>query len=899
MSKFYKIFFLIISTLLLFNFSVLSAQPKKHKMTSKTNIPVQPKEETTFKYSIDEPAEDSLKNQETDKSLMIKADGVKKKASSSGMDTVVTYSAKDTVKFTLKKKRMRMRGDAKLNLGAQKMEAEVIELDFQKNLLEASGIVDSNNRGYGYPKFDDKGEAFAGSRILYNFKTQQGTISLGETELDEGFYFGSKIKRVSKDDLFIQDGKYTTCDAPHPHFHFGSPKMKVIAKDRVFLDPLIFYVEDMPIFMVPFGLFFPSQGGRQSGVIIPSFFFSQNRGVTFQEFGFYLALSDYYDTKFTGDFYSKGGFLAKNFTQWRLTDVMSGSLNLEYGKTRFNPDDPYDENYRIDLRHNHTINPFEKIDVNLSYQTQNFGQNVYIDPIQRSKQNASSRASYSNSDLFGSNFSIVYSRNQNLSNNDFNHYSDITFNWPSLQPLKSIVSPQSWIPNWVREIDFRYGLKAHWEESDYQKERDIFVNEDSSYSEQYQDFSNQRRIMHTPSISISPKLGYFTITPSISFSMNNYFKKLNRYYDEQDSVVRETMESGFFSEYNYSFGVGVQTKLFGVVEPDILGLKAFRHTIMPNLSYRYTPDLSGGQYDFYGRYVDSTGEEQVYSRFQYDGGGLASRSKSQTLSYSLNNVFDAKIAAGDSIEKVTLLNLDFNGSYDFEKDSLGFSDIGVTIRTPDIGMLKLSGYAGFSLYDEEFQELSQNYARVNRFLFAEGKGLARLTSFSFTASTSISSDGTIGDARTEESGEEEDKDSSGLGDRFNQRMNAQYDEPDFYGDRSHGYAPMNVPWKLNLGLNFTYREPTLKNISRTINLQMGFNFRLTDSWSFNTSAQYDFVNMQFVSPSINITKDMHCWNLSMNWYPTGYSRGFYLRFGIKAQQLQDLKIEKRSHSNYY
>jgi hypothetical protein len=52
------------------------------------------------------------------------------------------------------------------------------------------------------------------------------------------------------------------------------------------------------------------------------------------------------------------------------------------------------------------------------------------------------------------------------------------------------------------------------------------------------------------------------------------------------------------------------------------------------------------------------------------------------------------------------------------------------------------------------------------------------------------------------------------------------------------------------------------------------------------------------TPVIDITKRIHCWNLSFNWVPTGLNRGFFLRFSAAAPQLDDLQIIKQSTPIY-
>jgi len=47
--------------------------------------------------------------------------------------------------------------------------------------------------------------------------------------------------------------------------------------------------------------------------------------------------------------------------------------------------------------------------------------------------------------------------------------------------------------------------------------------------------------------------------------------------------------------------------------------------------------------------------------------------------------------------------------------------------------------------------------------------------------------------------------------------------------------------------------------------------------------------------SLNISRDMHCWQMSINVTPVGYSHFFNFTISPKAGLLQDLKINKTKY----
>jgi hypothetical protein len=838
--------------------------------------------------------EDILINENSQK--LISDTTVKITKNKSGLDSIVYFSANDTIVFDIDSKVLRLRGNSKLRYKSQFLESEVIELYFKESTLSAEPATGQDNKQFGFPKFTDKSESFIGEKIRYNFKTNQGLITLAETEIGDGYYQGAKIKRVSENELFVKDGAYTTCDAPHPHFYFGSPEMKVVMQDRIFLDPIIFYVQDLPIFILPIGLFFPSKTGRQSGIIIPSFFLSTSRGVQLNDIGLYLALSDYYDTKFTVDFFSKGGYTLKNYTQWVKLDEFSGNLNLQYGKTRFNPDDEYTQNWRVDVRHNHTLTPTEKISANLSFSTPDFNRNTSWNLANRVVQDIRSDAYYNNQFDNGSSLSLSYSRSQNIINNTYNETPSISFSIPQWNFLKPYVSST----NWLKDFSFTYSGSAQYNTIKSIETKPVIVNDSVVRYDSTFKYTYSSRISHSPRISLSlPKLSYFSITPSFSFSFNNYFRRLNRNVNLDDSTITDNLERGFFTEYTYNLGLNVSTRLYGTIQPNILGIRALRHTLQPNIGWSYSPDLSAEKLGFYGYYNDPRSNNRVrYSKFEPDGGGLASSRLSNSLTYSLANSFGAKIIQGDTLDDLTVefLTFNLNGFYNFAADSLRASDLNLSFYTPSFANINFNGSAAFTLYDEERDFdiknniLLNSYHRINKFLLETQNVPARLTSFSVNLSTSFSSSGSV--SSTTET--ENKMDSIGLGERFQQRMTGEEEFFDFFGDKSPGYSNFNFPWTLSLSLRYLYSKPYKHLKSETIDLTANFSFRLTETWMITGGAQFNFVTKELIVPNFNITKDLHCWQFNFTWYPIGINNGFYLMFGIKAPQLQDLKIEKRS-----
>ncbi|MEI6091667.1 MAG: putative LPS assembly protein LptD [bacterium] len=851
------------------------------------------------------------------KAISVSADSIFKKKGihDSGLDSTIYSRASDTITLDIESKIMHYRGKSLIKLKKQVLEAEIIDISFESGELQAYGILDSNKAPIGFPVFDDKGEKFAGERIKFNLRSQKGLISLGETQLDEGFYFGDKIKRISAKEYYIRNGYYTTCDAPEPHYYFGAKKMKFVVGEKVFVEPITFYVEQLPLATIPVGIFFPMQSGRQSGIMVPSFYFSSSRGVVFKDMGFYLAISDYWDTQIKADIYSKGGYMLKNSTRWNLLDIFNGYLNLEYGSTRMDTDDPFTTNWKVEAKHTQKISPQEQLDVNVNFASANFNRRSYSGSYANSQsdwsqQNISSRASFTKNFDNRNSLSLSYDREQNIMNGTFNQSTNAMFNIPTIKPLNTIAI----LPRWVRDFQTRLRLSAVYDNSKTMNVKQM-KDADSSWADTNFVLGDKSRIEIRPDFSISPKLGYFTLTPSIKYNANIYKRQLTRTFTASDSTMHDSYSTGFFYEQNLSLDASLSTKIFGVVDnrrpflffikPEYIGVKAFRHTYQPNISFSWHPDQSTNN-TYFGTYEDAFGDTVVYNRFSNDGGGLAYNKEAFQISYSDRHVFEMKVPQGDSLDakNYELLSLNFNGNYNFAADSLKMSNISLGFRTPAIDFLEFSGNATFTPYDEALVkkvnqftgDTTTSYQKINQYLVANGKGLARLTNLSISLSTRFSSTGVSFDPLLTGA-----KDSANiekvkpvLGQRF-KTLYKKYIEPDVFAENNPGYSKFNLPWDFNVGATYSFTQMTTDkaSVQHALFINASLNFTIAETWKIRTSTGYDVINKEFRTPIVSLNKDLHCWDLQFNWTPFGSNQGFYLRFGIKSSQLKDLKIEKQ------
>lgn len=815
----------------------------------------------------------------------------------------IKFQSNDSIHIDFKNNKIRLRGESQIETQGRTLQSEVITLDLNAKTMNAQGIENEEGNLIGFPRLLEDGDEYVGKEIRYNYNTNRGTISMGETAIGEGFYYGEKIKRVSDNEFFIQNGYYTTCDKGHPHYYFGAEEMKMVVGEEFLICPLTLYVEDMPVFTVPFGVFLPLESGRRSGLIVPTFDNSRRRGLVFRDFGFYWAASEYFDAQITADWFTKGGFLLKNRNRWALKDVFTGSVGLEYGLTRQNPDDENVENYRFTFNHSHEITPQDRFVADVNFSSQDFNRNTQFRIQNLTQQNIFSKAFYNHSFDGGSSFSVSFDRNQNIIDDSYSNNFPVTYNMPNQRVMRIA----------DRDVNFSMSARGVFSERNDVIQRTI-EEPDTNYTVDEFRYSNQKGITFNPSLTYSfPKIYNFTITPSIGFGGNVYFRKLNRSFDEATGETVDNFENGLYADAYWNASVRVQTRLFGVaddrqpffgfIKPSSLGLKAFRHVLEPSVTFKYDPDFSTDAYSFYSTYRDQEGTEIKYYNFEADRIGTApSSSLSQNLNWGLQNRFEAKIAGEEGKEDTNMELLQFNlsGSYNFTRDTFKHSDISATLRTPSLKYLNMNTTFTFSPYEQvrEYNEDRDQFVwrDIDQYRISNG-GFLRMERFTLTLSTSLSDQGLNYDPNNDPLNPEvpEDTlDTRQLGVRFS-KSGTQGRSPNYYGDSLPGHTPFNLPWALTLNLNYTVNTPNPDLVTQTLTMNPGLNFTLAETWQFRASTNYDLITGELKAPQVSVNKDLHCWELSFNWVPTGPNAQFWLRFGIKSSQLSDLFLEKRNN----
>ncbi|MBL0175913.1 MAG: LPS-assembly protein LptD [Ignavibacteria bacterium] len=827
-------------------------------------------------------------------SLRIITDTTLSFSTRNSVDTIVTYTAKDTVVYLLDDKRMKLYGSSAISFGTMGLKAERITLNWDASTFQATGIPDTakgrEGRFTGTPILNEGAEKYEGLEMSYNFKTKKGVILEGQTVIGDGFYLGERIKRASEDVYFISSGQYTTCDKPdHKHFYFGSPRMKVVPNDVIIAEPIVFFVEDIPLFALPFAVI-PGKSGRSSGIVIPTFGDDYARGRFLKGGGYYLAASDYWDLKLTADWYSKGGYQMGGFLQYSKRYSFNGSIDASYGRQTYqigdprSPDDLPRTDYRMVLRHSQQIDPSSQLSADLSYLTDSYYQSFSNNINQLLNQEVRSSASYSTS-WEGTNrsLSVNIERSQNLVNGtSSNIFPRISFNQSQIYPFRPAGSNGDGA--WYEMIGFDYSGQAL--QTINVTARDVIRRDTAGRFDTttVKETFDRRGLQHSFRLLSSPKFGYVTIQPSFSLQERWYDHRVERAFNPADSTVSARDVRGFFALHTFSLGVSANTKLYGTLSPNIAGIIGIRHTMQPQISYSYNPDYSTSAWGYYQSYRgirDSLIRYDPYTGYGNMPGetfGGVGYGESQTIGMSISNVFEMKMnpASDDTTltpRKFQLLSLNLSSGYNIVADSLKLSPISLSYSTRVQELVDMSGSATYSPYVIQRRRLAEPDSLghravaeqahlTNRYIAEDGVGFLRLIGFSFNLQTRLSSD-----------------------------MFAS--KPDTSVKALPGNYAYRIPWSMSFGFNYSMDQFDPDNTSRQASMYANASISPTPNWRITASTYYDLVTKTVGAPQIGISRDLHCWEMNFNWVPSGYYRHFELVIRLKAPQLQDIKLERK------
>jgi len=806
------------------------------------------------------------------------------------VDAIIEYSAKDSAIFDVSNQKLMLYNQGDLKYKEYDLKAARIILYKDSHIMEAYGVPDSVKPGrfMGTPIFLEGSKKYEASNLRYNFVTRKGNISMGSTVIEGGFYLGEKIKKVAEDVFFIQNGRYTTCDKEDPDFYFGSPKMKIMQGDKVIAEPVYLFIDDVPIFALPFGVF-PNHSGRSSGLIPPAYGEDATYGRYLSHLGYFWAISDYMDVALQGDYFTRGKINLLSRFRYALRYKYTGTVELGGTRIRLGEatdlDKRSEDDWLINVQHNQTIDPSTNLSANVNI----LSSKAYYDNSTNNLSTLLQQNAVSNVTLTKfwegtpNQLSINYSRDQNLQTNEIRQTApSISFSRSQTYPFRNKNTSLLDL-KWYEAISYSYNTQALYLD---QKTLKVSGVNDGNFNRNTRGGLRQSVATNAPL-----KLSQFSLSPFFNYNEIWYSKSVTQHINPADSTLVTTDVKGFKAFRYFNTGISLDTRLIGLFNTRFLGVKGFRHIITPSIVYTFQPDFSKPQWNAYGTYTDITGKQVKYSFYQREVFGGAPGGEVQSIGLNVGNVFEIKVKDTDTTDKkFQILNLTGGVSYNIAADSLKFSELGLSYRTQIGSFLNIGGNASFNVY-----KYVDGVGRVNRFLLNTDKKLAQLTAFSINLSTTLAGGegkGLFGQGNVVTAKDTTKKSDSTLTKDTTSTYSNSNEYAGIYGDKPIDFS---IPWSIGLNYNYSINKSNPSVIAKFSNISVNINFNLTKNWKFSFAMGYDIFQQQVTAPYITIYRDLHCWEMNFNWVPTGIFRGFRFELKIKAPQLQDVKITKQTN----
>lgn len=844
----------------------------------------------------------------------------------SGLDAPVAYQAKDSIVMTAGNLAYLFgEGDVKYQQIA--LQAENIEMNMDSSLVFAKFGLDSIGAEFGYPLFKDGDQEYESKTMRYNFNSRKGYITDVITQQGEGYVTAGRTKKMDDDVLNMVGGKYTTCDEhDHPHFYIQMTKAKVRPKKNIVTGPVYMVIEDVPLY--PIGLpfcFFPFSSTYSSGVIMPTYADDSNRGFGLRDGGYYFALSDYIDLAVTGEIYTKGSWGLQAQSSYRKRYMFSGNFNTAYQVTKFGDKGLDDYSLNKDFRLNWThsqdpkANPFRTFSASVNFSTSSFDRNKANGFLNTNNSDAISNTKGSSINItqrFPNNpLSLSATMNVNQSSRD----SSIAVTLPNLTITLSRIFPFKrknpiGKERWYEKVSMSYS--GYFRNSITTKENMLFK------SNLIKDWKNSME--HSIPVSATfTAFKYINISPSFNYKESWYTSKITKQFDPQlNSLVNRDTTYGFYRIYNYNASLSASTTLYGSYKPlPFLGDKVqmIRHRFEPSVSISAAPDFGGSLYGFYEnyQYIDANGDQIDYPYSPFAHNGSIPNGKQGSLNFTLDNNVEMKIKSDrdtTGVRKISLIDkLSLGMSYNMAADSFKWSDLSVGLRLKFSKSYTLNLNGQFDTYTYQADSRG-NPIKVDVPRWQAGKGLGRLrstgTSFSYTFNNdtfkkwfggntdSNIPEENIGDGELEDLTAENPNDATVPEESEGGRLRGKKKDTGEYD--SDGYLISKIPWSLSFNYSMQLRygdfNPQKLEYDYKLTHALSFNGNIqpTKNWSFNFNTTYDFDNKKISFMTCNVTRNLHCFQMSASFVPVGPYKSYTFSIAVSSALLKDLKYNQSS-----
>lgn len=851
---------------------------------------------------------------------------------SNGINAPVEYSADDSLVYVADSRLAHLYGNSKVKYENMDLESEKVAMSMDSSLVHATGVRDTADHTgktlVGTPVFKMGNDSYESDTMAFNFKTKKGLISNVYTKQEEGFLRSQLSKRNDNGEVYLQHGRYTTCDDPHPDFYIAISRAKLRPGKDVVFGPAYLVVADVPLpLAVPYG-FFPFTKSYSSGLIMPTYGDESTRGFYLRDGGYYFAISDKWDLKLLGEIYTKGSWGISAASNYRKRYKHSGSFYFSYQDTRTGdkgmPDYTKQTSFKVQWNHRQDskANPFSSLSASVNFATSSYernNMNSLYNPQTLTQSTRTSSVSWSTTfSSIGLSLSSTANLNQNMRDSTIAMtLPDLNISLSRFYPFKRKHAAGN--ERWYEKISLSYTG---------QLSNSISTKEDKfMHSNLVKDWRNgfQHNIPLSGSFTL---FNYLNVNPTFSFTDRMYTNKIDRSWDTatQKEVCDTTY--GFHNVYNWSASISMSTKMYGFWVPSrkIFGdkIQAIRHVITPTVSFSYAPDFGASRYGYWKTYQKTDADGNVslveYSPFSQGLYGVPGRGRTGNISFGLSNNLEMKVKSdkdSTGMKKISLIDeLGLRMSYNMADKERPWSDLSMDIRLKWWKNYTFNMAAVFATYAYELDKDGHPYVGTHtewgKGRFGRIQGTSQNISFTLTPEKLKKLFGHGDDEDDKDKRKKNRKDDEGV----DTDIESNVDDDMIEGQRGakksgggkaetdeDGYMKFKMPWSLTFGYGITMRENTQGKFNTktmrypykfTQTLNVSGNLRISDGWNISFSSGYDFEFHKMSMTTASLQRDLHCFNMSCQVVLAPYT-SYNFTFRCNASTLTDaLKYDKRS-----
>lgn len=799
----------------------------------------------------------------------------------------IVKSKADNIRNDLPKKMSYLNTKAEVTYQDMKINADYIQIDWNKGMIFARGKIDSTGRVIEPAIATQGGKKYEYTSFNYNYKTKQAVAFDARTEENEGVIVAQKTKKISDSVFYMKRGKYTTDEYflkkkdTIADYYLLAPDIKYIKgkeNSKIITGPIQMYIERVPTpLIMPFAIL-PITDKRMAGILIPSFGERQDVGFFLNSLGYYQPIGEHFDLKTYVDYYTKGSWNFRPELTYRKKYKYNGSFRAEIGNTvrGIKGLDNYTKSgvYNIAWTHSQDTkaNPFFNFTASVNITSNKFYNNSVNNAhiFNQSALNAQQNSSISITKRF-LNLPITITGTGSYSQNFNTGLTDLRL--PQLNVAINqfyLLKPKTGIRTGLLEnINVNTGLQF----SNYVSG----ISSSDMFTKTMWD-KLQTGAKNNISLATNTTIAkYFTF--SIGANVDNVLttKTITKEYNPITNKTESFLNKNLTGYSTFSTSVSMQTVLYGMLKfRKDSKIQAIRHMMTPSIGFTYSPDFGAPSFGYFKSYYNERGELTTYSIFEGGMFGSPSSGLSQSIGFNISNNLEMKVKSktdSTGVKKVKLFeSLNISGGYNFAAKDHKWSYITISTQTSFFqNKLNVNSNLTIDPYQTIFAPGATTGTRTENFGFT-------VQNFNLNFSFPLNN---------EFFGQKQD-----VSKKY--KTKGEIRNEVYYFDQDN-YARFNQPWTLNMNANYGYSKGGTKFGTSVASVGLDGSLKLTPYWNLTGNTHYDFISQKLAYTRLGFSRDQRSFTFSFNWVPFGQYKVYDFFISIKANILKDaVKYKERS-----